>query len=276
MDYLAIHCIVSPVAPFSEILISQLGEIGFDMFEENEKGFSGYIITENYDEKKLKDVELLNANTFCTVQWNVEEIKTVNWNEEWEKNFEPVKVKNVFIRAPFHAQNKNAEIEIIIQPKMSFGTGHHATTAMIVQHILELDLKNKTVLDMGCGSGILGILAAMLGAKSVVGIDNDDICITNSMENIETNKIKTMHVELGDAKTLSGKSFDFIIANINRNILVSDIAHYAKAMNKNAVLVVSGFYEDDEKIITDEFSKHQLTKTKKLVKDNWCSLVFAL
>ncbi len=274
MNYIGIYCKVTPPEPFAEIIISQLGEIGFDMFEENEEGFEGYIIKEIFSEEKLKTINLLQPNNLCKATYTTKEIKSENWNQEWEKNFEPVHVKNVFIRAPFHPVNKEYEIEIIIQPKMSFGTGHHATTAMMVEHIFNINPAGKTVIDMGCGSGILGILAAKMGAKMVVGIDYDEVCIENATENINLNVVKNMKVELGTAMALNEKKTDILLANINRNILMQDVKAYAATLNEKGILVVSGFYEEDEDVITTHFIQNGLIKTNKTVLDKWCSLVF--
>ncbi len=274
MNYIAIHCKVIPLEPFAEILISQLAEIGFDMFEENEAGFDGFIRTDAFNVEQLNEVEYLQPNELCDVSYELEEISSVNWNEEWEKNFTPVSVKNVYIRAPFHHANDTAGIDIVIQPKMSFGTGHHATTAMMVELMLETYLKDKLILDMGCGSGILGILASKLGASEIVAIDYDENCVVNSVENTEMNKVNNMQVLLGDASSLHQYHFDVVLANINRNILVKDIEAYVGVMKANAQLLVSGFYEEDEEIITNAFSKYNLKKLKKLEKDRWCALLF--
>lgn len=274
MNYIAIHCKVIPLDPFAEILISQLAEIGFDMFEENEVGFDGFIRADAFNVEQLNEVEYLQPNELCTVTYELEEVTSANWNEEWEKNFSPVSVKNVFIRAPFHEADENAEVDIVIQPKMSFGTGHHATTAMMVEFMLETDLKSKTILDMGCGSGILGILASKLGATEVIAIDHDENCVANSVENADANKVRNMQVLLGDATVLLQYNFDVVLANINRNILVNDIQAYVGVMKSTAQLIVSGFYEEDEEIITVAFSKYDLKKLKKLTNNKWCALLF--
>jgi len=274
MNYIAIHCKVIPLEPFAEILISQLAEIGFDMFEENEAGFDGFIRVDAFNVERLNEVEYLQPNDLCNVTYELEEIASVNWNEEWEKNFNPVSVKNVYIRAPFHEADENAELDIVIQPKMSFGTGHHATTAMMVELMLETNLKNKAVLDMGCGSGILGILASKLGSGEIVAIDYDENCVINSIENTDANKVRNMQVLLGDATILHQYNFDVVLANINRNILVNDIYAYVGVMKSSAQLLVSGFYEKDEEIITNAFSKYNLKKLKKLTNNKWCALLF--
>src|SRR5690606_15516959 len=262
--YIAIRCKVIPVNPFSEILIAQLADIGFEMFEENDNGFDGYIRKENFYKEQLNEIDYLQENELCSVSWQLEEIESINWNEEWERNFTPVEVKGVYIRAPFHPEKKDIKMEIIIQPKMSFGTGHHATTAMMIEQMLEMNFQKKEILDMGCGSGILSIAASKMGAENVTAIDNDPNCVLNSIENIETNKTKNIHVAEGDANSLSGMKFDIILANINRNILLRDIEQYVKAMKQDALLLVSGFLKDDEAVITSSFSKFNLQKVKQL------------
>lgn len=272
--YIAIRCKVTPVNPFAEILIAQLADIGFEMFEENDNGFDGYIRKEHFHKEQLNEIDYLQENDFCNVIWQLEEIESINWNEEWERNFTPVEVKGVYIRAPFHHEKKDIKMEIIIQPKMSFGTGHHATTAMMIEQMLEIDFKKKEVLDMGCGSGILSIAASKMGAESVTAIDNDLNCVLNSIENIETNKTKNIHVTEGDADSLSGVKFDVILANINRNILLRDIEQYVKAMKPDAILLVSGFLKEDEAIITSSFSKLNLQKIKQLYKGDWSAVLY--
>ncbi len=274
MNYIAIRCVVSPRDPFAEILISQLAEIGFDMFEENEDGFDGFVREDVFKKELLNEVDYLHDNDLCKVSYTLENIAGVNWNEEWEKNFKPVSVKNVFIRAPFHEADDAADIDIIIQPKMSFGTGHHATTAGMVELMLDIEFAGKTVLDMGCGSGILGILAGKRNAERIVAIDNDENCIITSIENADANKVRNMEVIHGDASTLSGFSFDVVLANINRNILLNDVSAYVSVMKSKAHLLVSGFYAEDAPIIQEAFGKYNLIPVKKIVNDNWCAIVF--
>lgn len=272
--YIAIHCKVIPVNPFSDILISQLADIGFEMFEENDNGFDGFIRKENFQKELLSEIDYLQENDLCSVVWQLEEVESINWNQEWERNFNPVEVNGIYIRAPFHPQKNNADIEIIIQPKMSFGTGHHATTAMMIELMQQTDLKNKEVLDMGCGSGILSIAASKMGAKSVTAIDNDPNCVLNSIENIETNKTNNIRVLEGDADSLTEMLFDVVLANINRNILLRDVGNYLKVMKPSSYLLVSGFLNEDADMITESFSKFNLHIQKQISKGDWCAVVF--
>lgn len=273
-SYIAIHCKVNPVQPFSEILIAQLAEIGFEMFEEKEDGFDGFIRKENFTESLLDTIEFLQPNGFCSAHWHIEEIESQNWNEEWEKNYPPIKVKNIYVRAPFHPDASDNELEIIIQPKMAFGTGHHATTAMMMELMLAANIADKHVLDMGCGSGILAILASKLGCITATAIDNDPNCVLNSIENIETNKIRNIEVLQGDALSLKDLKFEVILANINRNILLADIASYNIALSDGGQLLVSGFLTEDVELITQAFGKYGLKLSSMKQNQNWAALHF--
>lgn len=273
-SYIAIHCKVNPVQPFSEILIAQLAEIGFEMFEEKEDGFDGFIRKENFTESLLDTIEFLQPNDFCSAHWHIEEIESQNWNEEWEKNYPPIKVKNIYVRAPFHPDASDNELEIIIQPKMAFGTGHHATTAMMMELMLAANIADKHVLDMGCGSGILAILASKLGCITATAIDNDPNCVLNSIENIETNKIRNIEVLQGDALSLKDLKFEVILANINRNILLADIASYNIALSDGGQLLVSGFLTEDVELITQAFGKYGLKLSSMKQNQNWAALHF--
>ena len=271
--YLAYTFKVSPLQPATEILIAELGYAGFESFVENENGVIAYIQKEEYRETILEDIYALKNDEF-QISFSQEEIAQVNWNSEWEKNFQPIQVDDlVSIRAPFH-DNPNLKYDIVIEPKMSFGTGHHETTHMMVQHLLDLDLQNKKVLDMGCGTGILAIFAEMKGAKPIDAIDIDAWCYENSVENCERNNCKHISVFEGDVSLLINKKYDVIIANINRNILMSDIKVYTNCLNKNGVLLLSGFYQDDIPVIDGEVSKYDLKLDKIIERNNWVALKY--
>lgn len=261
---------ISPKEPATEILIAELGEVGFESFVENEFGVLAYIQKNDWFKTILKDIFILNSGEF-QIDFEHKEIAQTNWNEDWEKNFEPIQVDNlVSIRAPFH-ENPNLKYDIIIEPKMSFGTGHHETTHMMIQHLLKLDLKNKKVLDMGCGTGILAIFAEIKGAKPIDAIDIDEWCYTNSIENIERNNCHHITVYQGDASLLIDKKYDVIIANINRNILLADMKTYASCLDKNGILLLSGFYEDDLTMIDEEATKNQLKIVNTITRNKWLS-----
>jgi ribosomal protein L11 methyltransferase len=271
--YIGYYFKVAPLQPAVEILIAELGYAGFESFVENEDGVTAYIQKEEWHADILNDIQILSSDEF-EISFEFDEIEQTNWNEEWEKNFNPIIVDNACsVRAPFH-EKPDTTFDIVIEPKMSFGTGHHETTHMMIQHILKNDLENKSVLDMGCGTGVLAILAEMKGAKPLDAVDYDNWCYLNSIENVERNNAKHITVIEGDAGVLSGKSYDVIIANINRNILLQDMAVYASCLNKNGMLFLSGFYAEDIPLITAECEKHLLKFEEKLERNNWVSLKF--
>ncbi|MCP4055385.1 MAG: 50S ribosomal protein L11 methyltransferase [Mesoflavibacter sp.] len=264
---------VEPLQPAVEILIAELGYAGFESFVETEEGVTAYIQKDEWNQNILEDIQILNSDEF-DITYTHEDIEQTNWNAEWEKNFNPIVVDNVCaVRAPFH-EKFDTEYDIIIEPKMSFGTGHHETTHMMIQHILQNDFKDKSVLDMGCGTAVLAILAEMKGAKPIDAIDIDNWCYLNSLENVERNNCKYISVYEGDASLLNDRHYDIIIANINRNILLQDIATYAKCLNTNGSLFLSGFYEDDIPLIEKECNTHNLQLTKTLKRNNWVALHF--
>jgi ribosomal protein L11 methyltransferase len=274
MDNIYIEYIftVTPKEPATEILIAELGEVGFESFVENENGVVAYIQKSDWNANLLANIFVLNSNEF-QIEFTQKEVAQTNWNAEWEKNFSPIEVDNlVSVRAPFH-ENANLKYDIVIEPKMSFGTGHHETTHMMIQHLLQLDLQDKKVLDMGCGTGILAILAEMRGATKLDAIDIDNWCYINSIENIARNNCKHITALEGDASLIKGK-YDVIIANINRNILLNDMHIYANALYKNGTLLLSGFYKSDIDIINTEVEKYQLTFVKQIERNNWVALQY--
>lgn len=262
---------VAPKEPGTEILIAELGFAGFESFVESENGVTAYIQKEDWSEQILENISVLNSVEF-TINYERKEVEQTNWNSEWEKNFEAIQVDElVSIRAPFHL-DKKLKYDIVIEPKMSFGTGHHETTHMMVQHLLAIDLENKSTLDMGCGTGILAIFAEMKGAKPIDGIDIDNWCYLNSLENAERNNCKHISFYEGDASLLINQKYDVIIANINRNILLNDMKTYTSCLNNNGVLLLSGFYKEDIPLINKEVEKYGLQLQHTLEKNNWVSL----
>ena len=271
--YIGYYFKVKPLQPAVEILIAELGYAGFESFVETEEGVTAYIQKEEWNTSILDNIQILNSDEF-EITYTFEDIAQTNWNAEWEKNFNQIVVDDVCtVRAPFH-EKPNTEYDIVIEPKMSFGTGHHETTHMMIQHILKNDFKNKSVLDMGCGTGVLAILAEKRGAKPIDAIDIDNWCYINSIENVERNNCSNIIVYEGDASLLTGKKYDIIIANINRNILLKDMQTYASCLNKNGVLFLSGFYNNDIPIIEAECNKQMLKLDEKLERNNWVSLKF--
>ena len=271
--YIEYNFTFSPKEPISEILIAELGNVGFESFVETENGVTAYIQKTDWSAEILADVFVLNSDEF-SIEYNQNEVPQTNWNAEWEKNFEPIQVDDlVSIRAPFH-ENPNLKYDIVIEPKMSFGTGHHETTHMMVQHLLQLDLENKKVLDMGCGTGILAIFAEMKGAKPLDAIDIDNWCYENSIENVTRNNCENISVYEGDATLLVDKKYDVIIANINRNILLMDMKVYTNCLEAGGILLLSGFYEQDIPVIDAEVIKYGLKLEKFIQRNNWVALKY--
>lgn len=271
--YLGYHFTVDPTQPGTEILLAGLGETPFESFVENENGLTAYVKKDLWSEDILDGVFIMQSPEF-KIEYTIEEIDQVNWNEEWEKHFEPIEVDGrCYVRAPFH-EKTSAEFDIVIEPKMSFGTGHHETTHMMIQHLLETDVTDMKTLDMGCGTAILAILAEMKGAKPIDAIDIDNWCYLNSIENAQRNGCSGISVYEGDAELLSGKSYDLIIANINRNILLNDMQQYVDCLNKGGILLLSGFYEEDIEAIDESCTSKGLTYAKKFSRNNWVSLKY--
>ncbi|MCC8423402.1 50S ribosomal protein L11 methyltransferase [Mucilaginibacter sp. UR6-11] len=242
-----------------DLLINALGEIGFDTFEELDLGFKAYIPSDDFDEELLQ-AALLPYRDMFTFSYEVTLIPQKNWNEIWESNFEPIAIGDkVFVRATFHEPRPEFEYEIVIDPKMAFGTGHHQTTAMMLQLMLENDFSGKKVLDMGCGTGILAIMAAKLGAADITAIDYDPVCYESTIENSQLNNITNITALCGSKEAIPDEQYDIILANINRNILIDQMDRYAGALKADGEIYFSGFYEThDLDIITDEARKYGL------------------
>lgn len=272
-SYLGFHFSVEPKELGSEILVAELGELPFESFIDSDSGIVAYIQKQFWSENLLDDLHILSSAEF-QVSYTIEEIDQVNWNEEWEKNFEAIEVDGIcHVRAPFHPKT-DAKFDIVIEPKMSFGTGHHETTHMMIQHLLETDVDGKKTLDMGCGTAILAILAEMKGAQPIDAIDIDNWCYLNSIENAERNNCTQITVYEGDADLLKGKKYDLIIANINRNILLNDMQTYVDCLNKDGILLLSGFYTEDIPFIDASCTENGLTYEKKFERNNWVSLKY--
>ena len=271
--YIAYEFSLSPRDPATEILIAELGHVGFESFVENDNGVTAYIQKQEWNSKILDNLYVLGSPEF-KIRFSHHEVIQTNWNKEWENNFNPIQVDGeVSVRAPFH-KNPSLKFDIVIEPKMSFGTGHHETTHMMIQHLLALDLENKKVLDMGCGTGILAIFAEMKGAQPIDAIDIDSWCYKNSLENVQRNRCKYITVLEGDSYLLKGRKYDVIIANINRNILLSDLKMYTDCLNENGVLLLSGFYKEDVTIIEEEVIKHGLYFDNLIQKNNWVAIKY--
>ena len=229
-----------------DLLINDLAEIGFNTFEDSLNGFAAFIDADHFDERNLLDA-INNSDPDLQYSYVVTEIAAENWNEEWEKNFEPLIISDAcYVRATFHTPKSEYIYEIVIDPKMAFGTGHHQTTTMMMEYILLTDVENATVLDMGCGTGILAILAAMKGASTLVAIDNDDVCYESTKENSALNKMEHIKAICGGKESIPNLGYDIILANINRNILLDQIPVYAAVLKSKGQIFFSGFYESPD------------------------------
>ena len=259
----------------NDILASELGDIGFESFTSNKEGLTAYINTNEYDESSL-DVCLKNFPVQgINFQHTLKLIEDRDWNEEWEKNyFKPIRIENeCLIRASFHPDETGFRYTIVIDPKMAFGTGNHATTYLMIREILKLDLAGKEVLDMGCGTAVLAILAAMKNAMRVVAIDIDEWAYNNAVENCRINGTDNIEVMLGGAEQISGSgTFDYIFANINRNILLTDICRYVLALKSEGIIFMSGFYKEDIPVIEEECNKNGLQLNYFTELDNWVTI----
>jgi ribosomal protein L11 methyltransferase len=276
MNYYELHFTTITTEDYQQdLLINALGEIGFDTFEELEFGFKAYIPVDDFNEELIKET-LLPYQDMFTFSYEVTLIPQKNWNEVWESNFEPISIGNaVFVRATFHEPRPEFKYEIVIDPKMAFGTGHHQTTAMMLQHILENDFTDKKVLDMGCGTGILAIMAAKLGAADIAAIDYDPVCYESTIENSQLNNITNIQALCGSKEAIPGEQYDTILANINRNILIDQMARYAEALKPDGEIYFSGFYEmPDLDIITDEARKYGLKYISHKKDKEWVAAKF--
>lgn len=268
MNYLEVDFSVAPATAINkEIVTALISGLKFESFVEEESGVKAYILKSDYDESELTGI--FDGMEF-SVNYSVKEIEQENWNATWEENyFQPIQIGNeCVVRAPFHTDYDKAKYEIVIYPKMSFGTGHHETTSLMLQKILDVDITGKTILDMGCGTAILAILCKMKGAGKTLGIDIDQWCYDNSIENAQLNDVE-MDVEIGDAALLEGRKFEIILANINRNVLLNDIKVYAKSMEDGATLLMSGFYSRDLDLIKAEAEKNGLRFIESHFKNDW-------
>jgi ribosomal protein L11 methyltransferase len=260
---------------YQDLLIAALGEINYDTFEETENGFKAYIISSDFNEELL-EVTLASYKNQFSFSYEVNVIEQKNWNEVWESNFEPIFINDeIYVRATFHEERPEFKYEIVIDPKMAFGTGHHETTAMVMEWLLETDLKDKTVLDMGSGTGILAILASKLGAKTLLAIDNDEVCYESAIENAALNGIVNIKALCGSKEIIPDEQYDVILANINRNILLDQLHRYAEVMVLNGELFLSGFYETpDLAMIEEEANKYGLQYVNHKKAGLWVSAKF--
>ncbi|WP_251623214.1 50S ribosomal protein L11 methyltransferase [Odoribacter lunatus] len=273
------------IAPFTEdiadALIAELGALNYDGFVYTEDGFKAYTNAAEFDASTVEHLDLLQIlPDTLQITWDKAEIADQDWNKEWEEHFTPIFINDqIMVRTGFHPARPEIPYEIIIEPKMSFGTGHHATTALMLESILDFAdaIKGKQVLDMGCGTGILSIMASKAGAAHITGIDIDEWAYTNTMENLRNNHLQNVSIKIGDASLLKHeKAFDFILANINRNILLEDMHRYVQHLSPNGYLIMSGFYTQDLPLIQEKAAELNLQFHRQKIKDNWVAASFYL
>lgn len=273
MEYIELIVKTDPVASeTNEIIFAKLSELGFDSMMETESGLKAYIPVKEFNEKDL-DFSFLPPK--IKLDYSVNKLKEQNWNAEWEKNFKPVIIEpGCRIRATFHPAEPPVKYDIIIEPQMSFGTGHHETTSLMIQYLLKTDFRKKKVLDMGCGTGVLSILAAKRGAIEIDAIDIDEWAFKNSLQNTSLNQCENINVLMGNYEVIPEKNYDFIFANINRNILLEEMEFYCKHLKENGHLLLSGFYMGDMSSILAKAMDNNLVFGSFKEKNQWVSVLF--
>ena len=274
MIYIELTLEIEPISPFSDIIMSDLGDVGFESFVDTDTGLKAYIPKPDFDENAVKRV--IDNVENCSVTYAVEEMPDENWNAVWESTHEPVLVEDFcWVYAPFHSINTEVKYNILIEPKMGFGTAHHSTTYMMLSFLRDEELEGRKVLDMGSGTGVLAILAKMKGAAETDAIDNDEWAYRNALENVEANGCTGINVLLGDAQLLNEKGlYDVVIANINRNILLRDMHAYIEHLNTSGTLLLSGFYEHDIPSIRQEAEKNGMAFESFRERNEWVACKF--
>ncbi len=269
MEYIEVDIRLKEVNTYSEILIARLNEIEFESFYEYDYGLKGYVQSQLLDKDKLKNI-LSEISEQTELSFTLHKLKQKNWNAHWETNYQPVFInENCVIRADFHNAISDVKYEIIITPKMSFGTGHHQTTSLVMNKMFDLEFKGKSVLDVGCGTGILSVLASKLGAIDVVGLDIDNWAFENAQENATLNNISDIHFVYGNISSVINRKYDIILANINRNTILNDLTFYSEAMYDYSDIILSGFLEKDVSVILKESAKFGLELVVSKNKEKW-------
>ena len=271
MDYIEIQFVLKERVPIIDVFIQEIADLGFDAFQENLNILSSYIPSINYNEKKLQ--ELLENYSAFIISFKAINHPYKNWNKKWESSFEPILInENCQVRASFH-QPSNKKYDIIINPEMSFGTGHHETTRLMAKDLFKHDLKNKTILDFGSGTAILSILSEKLGAKEVYAIEIDKNAIKNAIKNLATNNCKVIKIIDGDGDSIPNKKYDYLLVNINRNTLTKEFTNFLKVMKKNSMVLFSGFFESDIDYLKDLSIKSGLKILYSVLENEWALLV---
>jgi len=261
---------------YNDILVAELGQIGYESFVETEEGLSAYIPETNFNAIKLQQL-IADYQHLTPITFEYEQLETKNWNEEWERNYQPIEVaKQIRVRASYHAPDPTFQYDIVIDPKMSFGTGHHETTTLVMEQQLSLDHQGKSVLDVGSGTGILAILAEMLGATRLTAFDIEEWAYLNAVENAELNGCSKIHVFQGTIEDCPADTYDIVLANINRNILLREIPMYVQYLKSGGTLMVSGFYEFDIDDIVQKANEVNLTLIAQKTLNQWAVLRFEL
>ena len=275
MDYVEVSLTISPFSQMhAEIGMALLAEVGFESFSDTQGGLLAYIPSNVYSQSTLNEIATGMAAQGISVEYTSTHIPDQNWNRRWESNFDPISIgTHCHIRAPFHPVSEGFMVEVEIEPRMAFGTGHHQTTWLMARTLFDLGVEGKSLLDMGCGTGVLAIIAAKLGAKTVAAIDIDHWAYENTLDNARVNGCPQVEVALGGAEQLRGRNFDIILANINLNVLTADMEQYAKALNPNGLLVLSGFYTHNVPAIERVALRFGLSKKASDERDGWALLI---
>ena len=275
MNYIELFCnIPDSTSEATEILIAELDELGYDSFREEEYGLYAYIAEHDFDMHKVKEIYAVKEKIYGNIEFKHELFKEKNWNEYWEKNFQPVDINEILIiKAPFHNIEKTYKYEIILEPKMSFGTGHHASTWLMLSGMMDMDFNDKKVLDIGCGTGILSIFAWMLGSKEILAIDNNDWAFENAKENILLNNAGNIKIKLGEISDIGANNiYKIILANINRNVILKEMKHYIEHLNPGGEILFSGILTENFNDINDMAIGLNLILVKKEERNNWLLL----
>lgn len=276
MNYIEVKFTCDPYSEAAKDVIAALAaEIGFESFVDSSSGTNGYIPSSQFD-KKVLDEMIANFPLETKITYQVTEIEGKDWNEEWEKNFfQPLVIDNkCIVKSSFHKVSEVYDYNIIIDPRMAFGTGHHQTTELMIRSILDENMEGKSLLDMGCGTAILAILASKRGADSILAIDIDQWAYDNAIDNLKLNDVHNIEVQTGGAELLNKQEFDVILANINRNILLNDIHRYSGVLKEKGTLFLSGFYAEDIPAIKAECVQNGLHYVSHKEKDNWVAVKF--